>query len=846
MQLDLPSHITSTRHAATDLPELADFALLRVSSLPFAAIEALRLRETEALLDRISRAEATMNALRENLAEALHRLVPALELDQDLRRTVINLRRHIHNGRTHRPKERHLQALRGLMTDPEELRLLEHWLAAQADLAKAEAQLDTTIAREIQTVLRPNLRAPLAVPHFARAVALANLRVLKDANHERKLPKTPWPDKLERSLLGYLARASVKTSPFSSFMGNAIVDINPMATGLVHAGSSARFTGQSVLNRGVTSQLAEASFAAIARTTALPLMVNPTLRAMGGGRQVGLCGRQIVLGGRAWYEQRWAQFLLQPELEALLPPGRSLGWRGWRQALLDIGLTPATAETTLSKLVERGILIAVPVADGFEPNPAARLSERCRTSADLTPLALAVTKLDEVARSIGQLDAQQRIPALGEVDALHQHANALAGMPKGAETLQNIVTEDCWLEGVQGEIGGALLSPLADLQDFLSGQVAISPVYTRLVRAFLEVYGPDGTCDDVVSFLLAVVGQLIDLPEFGARTDQAMPEPAPPGVRVPVTAHAQIALQSGSEARLVINRMFDGAGWLATRFTHGTLDQQTRLTQGLRNWSRHIAGAGEPVEMPVSSHCSDLQAHRKITDRILDWPGEPTTRPADQLIRADDLRLRHDSETGFLRLVDRQGQAIDLQYLGNTLPTATWGVRYALSVLTRPFTLARPRLAPQDLDAKPAIFARPGVTHGRVVLRRDAWWVRASHVLEHWLEGTPAAQLRAVRRDCDRHALPRQLFAQAHVPERRNSLIMQDMMDVNRKPIWLDLANPFWLAMLGRIARKSDWIVLSRAQPGPEELWFRIGDQPHATELHLEMTITAGQRQRSS
>lgn len=851
MQLDLALSAASAApmalpQTALSLPELADLALLRIASLPFSAIDALRLPGTEALLDRIGTAEAAMEAEREALAEALHRLVPGLEHDQRLRRLVINLRRHIHNGRTNRPRQAELDALAGLISDPAESRAMERWLAAQADLAGAEAALDDTIAHETQTVLRPNLRAPLAVAHFARAVALANLRVLKDAGHERRLPKTPWPDKLERSLLGYLARASVKTSPFSSFMGNAVLDLAPATDALPSAPAGAVFTSQSFLNRGVTSQLAEASFAAIARQTGLGLTVNPTLRGIGGGRQVGLCGRQIVLAGRAWYEQRWAQFRLQPKLAAVLAAGRTLGWSMWLRELAAIGLDPETADATLAKLIERGLLIAAPVADGFEPDPAARLLERCRSSTETAALVPAVVALDAAARGIGGLGGQERIPALERLNALRDRANALAGVSGQAEALQNVVIEDCWLEGVQGRIGGALLAPLADLQDFLSGQIAISPVYSRLVQAFLEVYGPNGTCDEVVSFLLAVVGKLIDLPEFGARTDMAVPEPAPPGVRVPVTAHAQIMLRPGDQATLVVNRMFDGAAWLATRFTHGPIAQQARLAEGLRDWSRRIAGADEPVEMPVSGHCSDLQAHRQITDRVLAWPGEPTTRPADRLIHADDLRLRYDGATGFLRLADRQGRGIDLQYLGNTLPTATWGVRYALSVLTRPFTLARPRMAPDDLSRKPAIFARPGVAHGRVVLRRDAWWVRSAHVLENWLEGTPAAQLRAVRRDCDRHGLPHRLFAQAHVPQQRSSLVMQDMMDANRKPIWLDTANPFWLAMLGRIARKSEWVVLSRPQPGPDDLWFRIGDQPHATELHLEMSITAGERRTAS
>lgn len=826
---------------------MADFALLRISGLPFAAIDALRLPRTEALLDRIADAEARMEQARQPAADALYRLVPQLEQDDKLRRVVVNLRRHIHNGRTNRPRAADLAAIEELLTDPDEAALLAAWLEAQAHLAEAAGALDDAVGDETQTVLRPALRAPLAIAHFRRAVALANPRTLREATREKRLPRTAWPDKLERSLLGYLARAATKTSPFSSFMANALVPASAegAADHPPHA-RGARYESLSVLNRGVVTALDEAAFALVARAGGLTLSVNPTLQQTAKGKHVGLCGRQITLGGRAWYEQRWAQFRLGPDLGRVLQPGLALDWPGWVGRLEAIGIAAPEAEKLLGQLMARGVLLAEPLTDGYDPVPSARLSRRWRDSHSpvLQDAAADLDLLQSLADGFADTPADQRVATLDRIAKLQGELSARVA-PAAGEALQNLVLEDCWLDGVSGRLGGEMLAPLRDLQDFLSGQIAVSPLYARLVQAFVDVYGEGGECREVVSFLLAVVGHLIDLPEFGARLDAAPSIPAPPGVTAPVTAHLQIARNGAEDVHFVVNRVFDGGGWLASRFTLGDHPQQGQVRRGLSDWMARISGPDLPVDLPISGHCSDLQAHARLTPMVLGWPGEPLRQRGDIVLPADRLRLRHDPETGFLRLSDDAGRGISLHYLGNTFPTPSWGVRYALSVLTRPFTVARPNIAPpvpQDGTSPedPAFLHRPALRHGRVVLRREAWWVRSDHLARHWFAGSPAEQLRAARRDCDRHGIPPCLFAQIHVPPQRNSLVTQDMLDAYRKPIWLDTRNPFWLAMLERIARKSDWIVLTRPDPDPSEAWMQADGQPHATELHLELLIAAG------
>ena len=142
-------------------------------------------------------------------------------------------------------------------------------------------------------------------------------------------------------------------------------------------------------------------------------------------------------------------------------------------------------------------------------------------------------------------------------------------------------------------------------------------------------------------------------------------------------------------------------------------------------------------------------------------------------------------------IVEMAGRGIDLHYLGNTFPNPSWGVRYALSVLTRPFTVARPNFAPPDAGEAGTFLHRPALEHGSVVLRREAWWVRSADLAQTWLDGTPAERLLAARRDCERYGMPPCLYAQAHIPPQRSSLVTQDLLDANRKPAevlaWLGL-----------------------------------------------------------
>ncbi len=829
--------------AAGIRPGVAPFALLRVAGLPFQMLEDLRLPQTEACVETLLRAERTLAEQRQAVEDALFAAVPRIAADDGrCRRNVLSLRRDVHNERPTRLDVQALRTVRELLAHEPERAAFDAWVTAQHEHAQASQALEPGLRDEVQARLRPALRKPLQVATFRRGLAFASAGVERSARREKKLPTVEAPDNLERSLLGYLGRAAAKTSPFSSFMSLAVLELAPHDEAPFPCAAHAAHLNTVNLNRGMVSRLHQLSRTEAARADDLTLSLNSTLRPSANGRVHGLCNREIVLLGRPWWEQRWAQFRLDAELWSCLSERRTATWSTWHAELTTQGLDSAQAEQTLTKLIERGVLTVPELSDAFDAHPLRRLRgawQRSR-SLHLQALAPALDQVESLVAALPDAEGQDRIDALEQVRAAEQGLlGSLTAEP--TESLHNLVLEDCWVNGIEGRAGAALLQPLGDLQRFLSGQVIVSPFYARLRAHFVAQFGAGGHCDDVVGFLLRVADKLVDIPEFGARQAELDSVPAAPGVRIPVTAHVQFAAAAdGTPARVVVNRVFDGAGWLAARFTLGEQPGSRALRRQLTSWLQTLSGRREPVDVPVGGHCNDLQAHALLTPRVLHWPGEPVTLPTARVVEAAALRLVHDTATDLLEVEDNDGRALNLLYLGTTFPSPIWGLRYALSILTQPYLLARPQFPPPRANAADEVCFEPAMTEGALVLRRATWWLSAAYLQREWLAGSSAERLVRVRRDCARRGIPCTFFAQRYIAPERSSLIPSDVLNANRKPLWIDVRNPFWLAMLARMTEGGDWVLLTEALPAPDTLWLQLEGQAHVSEMQIEMLIEAG------
>jgi hypothetical protein len=831
------------RHDHLRPGDVAPYCLLRVAALPYAALEAMRMPRTEQGVADVLAAEHDMEACRPALEDAIYALVPKLDpADERLRRAVLALRRDVHNGRPTKVTMDDVEAVAGRLPVPDGV-TLRAWAAAQARLGQALRQLEPDLLEELQTHARTALRAPLAVGTFRRALAFASVGVARNAQREKRLPTVPRPDNLERSLLGYLGRAAAKTSPFSSFMTLSVVPVDAQLDAPFPYAEGARCISRMRLNRGIASRLHRAGLVELAACGVIALTLNPTFAQTTPGRVQALCGREAVLLGRPWIEQRLAMFRLDPRIIGALVGGEPTATlANWCERLCAAGLDGVQARDVAGKLFERGVLVAPALCDAFDDAPERTLLARWQGAASATLRGLQPTleRMVATVEALCDVEGDGRGEAVDEIREGERTLLTALGQAN-AEPLQNMVLEDCWLAGIHGSVGRGLLGPLQDLQRFLSSQVIISPVYERLRGHFVREFGEGGECRDVLAFLLRIADKLFDYPEFGAKLEATASVPAPAGTPIPVTAQVQIAAgPDGAQPLLVVNRVFEGAGWLAARFSLGDQAGQRLLRGKIGQWLVDLHHPREPVDVLLGGQCNDLQAHAAVTRRVLQWPGEPVLAADVEPIDVRDLRLAHEPATGLLELRDAQGASISLVYLGSTFPNPSWGVRYAITVLTQPCLLQRPKFDPPPLRATDTITFEPRLVDGQLVLRRGTWWVSCDYLRKVWFaHGNEAERLLRVRRDCARHGIPDTVFAQRHIPPDGTGLIPSDALKSHRKPLWVDLRNPLWLAMLERIAQEGEWVSLCEPLPGPDGLWLQVDGRAHVSELQLEMIVRA-------
>jgi len=840
--------------------EMAPHMLLRYATQPAHRMEAMRLRRTEAHLADHRQARARMDALGAAVSDDLFCLVPRLAEDESrLRRAVLQLRRDAHQRQATgvRLAERAEILSRLVSQDDDAAARLAAWIAAQQQLTDSLQAARASFDEEMQTLLRPALRAPLADSSFRRALEMASPGLAAQARRERKLPTKPEPDNFERSLMGYVMRATAKTSPLSSFMATSSLswcaDDGVGLPRLRQAGLHCRTR----LNRGAGARVERALQQCLARSGAVPLALNPSFKALPDGRFRALCCRDLVLLKRPWREQRRAQFQLHESVGRVLV--RAIGrpsqpWADWAAQLEAEGVAADQVPALLDKLIKRDLLQVPTLSDGFTDRP--RFAWPAGTDATRwAPAREAFEALQATAAAAAGPD-DQRIEALAAIGAREAQALEALGQDD-AEPLQNLVIEDCWA-ALGGEVGGLpRVGPaapewagLSDLRDFLATQVEISPQYVRLRAHFLERFGADGVCDDVVDFLTEVSDKLVEVNEYGNALKEGEPAPANAGAMMGVTAQVQLvpAAEPGQPGRLVVNKVFDRPAWLAARFAFGDSAQHELLRAELAEWLQTLSVDAEPVDVMVNGHCNELQAHPRLTPRVLAWPGEPLCVPPEQQLQAGALSLSHDRESGLLRLVERaSGRRINLLYLGSTFPTANWGVPFALSILTQPYRLQRPSATPpaatddDEVAAAPVadFVAQPRLERGNLVLRRASWWVRGQHLNDAWFGAKGVDRLLAVADDCRRHGLPPRFFVQGSVAARHDMEVSADVLDGYRKPLWVDVRNPFCLSLLERMAERFDWLTVTEALPDPDGSWLVMDGQPHVCELQLEMMVTA-------
>lgn len=790
---------------------LAPWALLRVAGTSIEQLQALRPQRLTAAVDRAEAIRARRDAVAQRAEDELHAAVPSAA-DRDARRTLIALKRDVHNGRCPKPA-----TVAALDAAGEGLSVAPVWLRAALELDEALGEAEDAWAQEVVVELPRRLRAVFDEPLLAGAVALSRPDAFDGLLRPGADRVDGRPGRAERSLLGYLMRAAAKTSPFSTFMLSAPVVVDAGGADLPRLREAT--PGRRV--RPARAPLLRAHLAALAAEPGEALLArNPTLLSRPQGGVEGLLDAYSILGERLWRHQRAAALQLHADIVAVLMDGPEQRSRAqWLAALTATSLDEQRAEALLTKLLGRGLL--------HWPVPHDAHSDLTELPEALTRLPLA-RALSELASQVAAATPHDRAAALMAMRAQVEDALS-APCEEALGRHVNLVDEVGVLHGVSGGLGSAFVERAEALVTWLAGQVRLKGEHVLLRDTFVERYGAGATCSDVAGFLTACAPRLLD--------PATVPPPELPDearrLALGVTALVQIVPgdRVGIErSGLVVNRVYEGIGWLAARHAVGDDDEALRLAGSLRMWLIEALAPREPVDVPINGETSDLQAHPRLTERVLAWHGEPVHATAG-ILRPGDLRLTHDTDGNLLVLKDADGTALAPLLLGGAFPTPAWGVPYLLAALAQPHRLARPAgSAAPPVDG--ALEHRPRVVHDGIVLTRAQSWV-SSALLAEWLHGEGVARQLTVLRRWAEHGLPEIAYAQARGAQGFTSDLPIDV----RKPTWFDAANPWCLDLLARATRSAGWVVLEEALPGADDLWCEVDSTARMAEVHLELTV---------
>ena len=141
-----------------DLPAVADFALLRVATIPYEKLGCLVLPETQECLRAVRLADVRLRESRVEVEERLYRLVP--HAPSRLRRHILDVRRAVHGQRE--PAGQACHRVKEWLCGGEDrplVKLLDEWQRLRAQRGQALAEAERTLERELQQRLRPRLVA---------------------------------------------------------------------------------------------------------------------------------------------------------------------------------------------------------------------------------------------------------------------------------------------------------------------------------------------------------------------------------------------------------------------------------------------------------------------------------------------------------------------------------------------------------------------------------------------------------------------------------------------------------------------------------------------------------------
>ncbi|MBT2445591.1 hypothetical protein J7F03_00505 [Streptomyces sp. ISL-43] len=801
-------------------PFVSPFTVHRVNGLPVEALD-LEMPQTDASLRLETELEQQLDDVSAKLSDALHALVPTLDETPALRRKVLNLRRAMHNRRL-----KAFDAVEDVaaLLDPVDRARLDSWLTTAGRLTRQYTETEARYEAEAERATR-RLREILEEPRLAQGLALANRHVLLYLSSDPLTPRS----KAARSVLGYVTRAALKTSPFSHLTALAL-------DGMPADGSGHTYVAQQHVRSWLDALARDHRFAPV-----LEVEPNDSVRYSGGAPRLLIpsYNNSGEGGSTAWRTDTLT------DASAYAPLLRQIcSWPRMSVAeCLELigGADPFAAYV---RLLDTGWLRLVLPWRPDDARPLTVLADRLRQldGVDVRATARLLSELEQETAQLSGLPGADRARNVERLAALTRPDDAGSPRPAAPFAVYEDATSDVRVDLPVSEVS----ADIAELGALIRPYIFRSHLYDWLCEEFTVRYGAGGRCDDVLDFLWDVAADpahdqkfaralTLDHRTMGGPTDRAW-LPVSASSAPPTTAVLyQVAAASADEIRagrhrVVINQYNPGMGGLVARFRH-LLDApgpaapgDGGLTPRLRDWICAAYPDATPRQLTLSG---DVNGMHRVADAILpgrlDWPGEPG---ASGVPRAPftGIAVHHSTVDDTLSLTGPDGLPVAPVYLGVVPLHLIPGVSRLLLCLADPWVNgSRQRCTRSPLDTAPApapdeMQVIPPVEHGRLVLGRRTWRCAPGLIPRPEQGENAVAFHRRVHRWRLEHGMPDQVFLSVE-----SAVPMGDQSAA--KPAWLSFRSPHavWAALSRIGGADSAAIRFAEMSPKPDEFWVRDG-----------------------
>jgi hypothetical protein len=799
-------------------PGVAPFLSVRVSAV---APGDLLLTEMPATVRELAAARAGDDqaaAVTQPLVEELHALVPQLDSDREQRRAVLRIKRDVHNGRL-TPR---LRADAAALTVPSAAGRLRTWIDAVGRREEHLIRGEHVVRTELDK-LWPAMREALTRPDVLAGLSMASPLFAAEISG-RGGAQPGVGSRLARTTISYLARASVKTSPFSSLTCLALADIGPS-----RPGTPARVArgAEIIPSRALATALLCACAADPEASGAIPCARSESLFRDGGDWVASLVRHRCLRG----------QFGISEHADVVA--GHSafldLATQEWRRSLPDWAALVDGPDgwSYVRRLLALGILQPVAPWEPFDRHPLRALHRRLsEVPGDrIRRIAALVEELDAAHHQLAAADAPTRVRMDSQSRRLaHETFAALEAAPPAW-----LDTAPLWYENVAADmpevaLPDAVADDLAAVGAAAARQMRTSPLYRWLVELFVARYGPGGRTGNFFEFLInaerARSAEALEGPGGSlllqrlSRTEPAAQlhghhtlSPPTLAVSFQLAAETMDSVARG-EYLMVINRVNrSGLGLVARWGTLPGVGERTRLR--LRHWIGELHPGCETYQFAVGGDWSSIQL--LIPDLLPNarWPAElPSATGGGLDLRS--VRLSHDPATATLQAADSSGAPVAFVNVGVMPDHLVDGPEELLLALSHPWYTALVAngedhfLGPRSRPA--GVEFRPRRQHGRVVYERATWrmepaaaprrepsesWARYLYRLERW------------RKDL---GLPPRVFLrwERAAPQAAPG-----------KPAWLSFASPHAIsAAFAQAPPDATALELVEALPDLESNWY--------------------------